>query len=654
MRKCLLAVLLITILVSFTSLSFAQNKITTDPNTVVTPTEAKDSEKPDLRLAQEITYDSGYKRLHTVIDDICQLSGVNIQSGRNKDDWRVRDIPVVVYVKDMPLGKLLKVIAEATHTRFVSEKIKKDNPTKKYRIFRTLSDDAAIDDYLNSQKKARIAQVKWEWDAIVAYGKSNALPGVPLSAWFAAKLADSFGPGAWDRLLKGETLRLTVKDSAAEQLIKDLYQETRNEEIAKGRTDARTPTTEDIEYAVFKTKFRDDFSAGLDMNFGPVRMEQRGFAFQRNLVDVYLLKKNGLKLPPNPEMPKPPDRAEEMRYTGTVRLMMYDKEWNRPLLTAKFDLEKPKDIKDPTFADLIRAIAQASGCNIVTEDFSTHRGAKTSWDTPILPEDIFKKGTSISDTLKYKKIRNNGNLGIVWFFNESDKLMIGLKSGWLEAHRNLVPESFVNRLRENYKTTGIELDDAIHAIYLPGLSFSDWILAYEDLRFLEKACYGKNAMWLLYDALAPADKLQTQSIDGLSLAKFDKGWVTSFFIDQNKRQYLQPESPTFPEESSTEVIESWNRAMQKYMDFNERAAFDPAIISTMVIHLKKLPAKYRYTPNRGNESIPPQMKLSSYNLVIDYKMDGEKKEIEIGGPCLAFPVMSPEREAEIIKAAKEK
>jgi ABC-type molybdate transport system permease subunit len=66
----------------------------------------------DPRLSQKITYDSGYKRLHAVIEDIARTSKVSIACGQSTKDWRVRDIPVVVCVKDMPLGKLLQGLEE--------------------------------------------------------------------------------------------------------------------------------------------------------------------------------------------------------------------------------------------------------------------------------------------------------------------------------------------------------------------------------------------------------------------------------------------------------------------------------------------------------------------------------------------------------------
>ena len=50
----------------------------------------------DPRLAQKIDYQGGYKRLSVVVEDLAKFTGVTIRCGGNKNDWQVRDIPMVV------------------------------------------------------------------------------------------------------------------------------------------------------------------------------------------------------------------------------------------------------------------------------------------------------------------------------------------------------------------------------------------------------------------------------------------------------------------------------------------------------------------------------------------------------------------------------
>jgi len=649
MRRVFPAVLTAIVLVTIPALGLAQGKVTKDPN--ATARAAAKAPKPDPRLDQKITYDSGAKRLHDVVDDLARMSGVNILSGKSKDDWRVKDIPLVVCVKDMPLGKLLTAIADATHTHLGSEVIGKNDPKKSYRIYRRYVDEAAIDDYMTKRHEAFLAQAKWQWDAAVAYGKAQELPGVGRRVWLVARLMASFGSGAWDRLANGETLRITIRDTATESMFRDLYQQIWDEESKSDGANARTPTSEDMNVAVFKVKLTDSGfgSAHIEPYFGPVRLGERHFTHDSTPVNPDILKQKGFPVPPYPESPKTPSREDDMGNPDMVFLLNYADRWNRPLLTAKLDLEKPKDIKEPGFADLIRELAKAGGCNIVTEDFYSHRGATYNWDAPVLPADVFRKDTSLAETLK---LRGNG-VPNVWFFNESQKLLIGWCSWWREPHWNLVPEEFVDRLREKYKTTGIELDDAVHAWCLPSSSFSDWIIAYKELRCFEKAWFEKDPMWRLYDALEPSDKLLARSKDGLNLGKFEASWVMSFAADQKKRQYLQPETPSVAEDMTTNEWDKERKLVDELATYRDKALADPKAIASMVIHANESSPKYRLKPEGPDYNIPAALKLKSYEMVINYKMDGEDHSVNVGGPNITFPILSPEREAEIIKAAKD-
>jgi hypothetical protein len=173
------AVLIALILaLAMPSSAFAVGKVTVDPNAPGVQRPVTSNDDIDKRLAKKITYDSGYKRLHVVANDLAKLSGVSIACGQNPKDWRVRDIPVVVCVKDMPLGKLLRATADATHTRIALEKVGND-PIKHYRIYRRRKEEQAIENLISARHEAKLAQVQWQWDALVAYGKSGKeIPGV--------------------------------------------------------------------------------------------------------------------------------------------------------------------------------------------------------------------------------------------------------------------------------------------------------------------------------------------------------------------------------------------------------------------------------------------------------------------------------------------
>ena len=97
-------------------------KITVDQNTPEARSATEErSSKVDVRLAQKVTYEGGYKRLHNVAEDLSAITGVKIRAGRSSKDWRVRDIPLVVCVRDLPLGKLLHALADCAHVKLAAE-----------------------------------------------------------------------------------------------------------------------------------------------------------------------------------------------------------------------------------------------------------------------------------------------------------------------------------------------------------------------------------------------------------------------------------------------------------------------------------------------------------------------------------------------------
>jgi hypothetical protein len=81
----------------------------------------------------------------------------------------------------------------------------------------------------------------------------------------------------------------------------------------------------------------------------------------------------------------------------------------------------------------------------------------------------------------------------------------------------------------------------------------------------------------------------------------------------------------------------------------EQATNDPRIISTMVMRILKSPATYRWVPDKGMVKVSAKLGYSHYDMEISYKVDGEDRKMTVGGPSMAFPVISLEREAELLR-----
>lgn len=638
-----LSLILVT---AFAAGGWAQ-KVTVDPNApgVQRPVESKDD--IDKRLAQKITYDSGYKRLHDVADDIAKLSGVSIACGKNSQDWRVRDIPLVVCVKDLPLGKLLRAVADATHTRVALERVGSDS-AKHYRIYRRQREEQAIANLISARHAIKLAQVEWQWDAMTAYGKSGKeIPGVAKSLLPLGRLIAAFGPDAKAKMLDGEMFCARGSDPASAAAIGELQ-----------------PAAKDTQAAAIAFKMSDEGEMGqtaLCWTLRPSPNDTSGsglIGFHFGIASA--LDGKGLNLPPYPKDPEVADLKDGID-NPEMAFMTKDKpeEWDYPLLLAKIDVVKPKELKDATFADAMRALAKASGCNIVAEDFVSHM-AYSSQNV----ESAFAKDTTVADRLRGLRI-NGYYVQYNWFFGKDSKLLVGWASynsgdarfsgSWLDHHRALLPEKYLTDLKRKLDGPGVQFDDAASLANLGIASYFEWFSHSRDLGCMDMLRSTSNvAMWKLYDSLSAEDKALAKSDAGLRLAKLDPGVTTEFLRSSRMSQFPLPPGPN----------DAQPGGVRSYLD--QRATSDPNVVSTMVMKVTSTPAKRRARHVKPGswgegafveEDISAALKLSLYTLRLEYTLDGKKQTVEKWTTPDNFmttplPLYSLEREAEIIRAAQ--
>ncbi len=116
MNARIFVVLSISLTVLLSSGAQAVGKVTTDPNSQVVV--AARSDRLDPRLAQKVTYEAVHKPVKTVIADLARTTGVTINAGAGKQDWQVRDRRMNLFVKDIPLSKLMESIARVMKFRW--------------------------------------------------------------------------------------------------------------------------------------------------------------------------------------------------------------------------------------------------------------------------------------------------------------------------------------------------------------------------------------------------------------------------------------------------------------------------------------------------------------------------------------------------------
>ena len=631
-------------------------KITADPNAPSAQVAAKASaqEEIDPRLLQKITYTSGYKRLHSVVDDLGKATGVTIYSGQSPKNWQVRDIPMVVCVKDLPLGKLLRALADTAHLRLSWHNLTKDGKeTWSYRLSRSIKEEIEIDSLFDKQHESDLAVAEWAWDAMRTVGKSPERDDIDKTTRLMARLIASLGDDSKQRLLAYDTFTCSGKDLPNSAIVHDLYRIGQSEGNALDEGEVADPVTEaDMERASLGIKLIDKGAVGgahVEYAIAPMVWRNTGVGWTKTgswdgkLTDLAakLRDVKDLDIPPYPDEAKPPSEADDIN-NPDMTLLSGKNEWNRPALNEKFDLEKPKD-RTPVFSELTEALVKATRFNVVCEDFTSHREDNAQYQVPLQ----YHKGLTLREALQTGGMYNR------WFINDENRLLIGWAwRNWRGLHRNLLPEAYLLALHRKLNNGGVDIDDAASFASLSDGQFG-WISGSRSLRALGLGRPSEVALWKLYDSLKPEDKALAKSEAGLSLAKFDPARVRDAFMTQRMAQGTGL--------MVGEVDEEWERKRREEAQQKERALSDPDVISTMVMRLQKRPAGawgVRTKDSDGKAGVTvidaSVLKLSEYSLVIDYEQDGEKRKLTIPGPGLAFPVRSPEREAEILKAATDK
>lgn len=113
------------------------NVITVDPNTA----EARavvDVDSTDTRLAKKISYECKSKPTREIVDELSEMTGVYLISGKNRSDWQVRDAKMTIFVKDVSLAELMNSMARVMRFRWSRSG---EGPEWRYRM---LDDDEAV------------------------------------------------------------------------------------------------------------------------------------------------------------------------------------------------------------------------------------------------------------------------------------------------------------------------------------------------------------------------------------------------------------------------------------------------------------------------------------------------------------------------------
>lgn len=610
----------------------------------------KPAKETDERLAVKVTYEGGYKRLHGVVADLGAKSGVRLYCGNNARDWTARDIPIIVCAKDLPLGKLLRAIADASHTQFGVEKVTTADKDQlpSYRIYRTAKVAADIVNRIDARHAAHLAQAQWGWDTLVTYGQSGIDDqNVPSYVSLMSKMLASLDPGIRQKALSGNYLSLTSDDVSKPDLLRQLYLAGwKKQRLDKGAQ--KDPQPDDLQRAEIGINLQDGGDSGYTGLFSTCyyNIGEKGTAqwtgnfWLEKLDDVANKLKDvkGFVFPERPTVPELP-KPEEEYPSDRLKILKSPQDWDLPSLKTKISLEAPPGKEHPTFSDAVIAIAKASGFSVVCEDFESHQNSKYNYgngdpkfDTRV--DGFFVKDTTLGDALKkldcYKQ---------VWFINEDDKLIVGWADAWRLHHRNLVQESTLNNIRTKLNASGVDLDDVTPIVNLTYEQTGEWFRnSHEFYELVWFNSYSDDvSAWRLYESLAGDDKQLAKSEAGLPLGKFDSDWLFSFF-EQRRRK-----TPYYNETEAT------TKQIKADEELKDALFASPKTVSQLVLRVVKErgdTGSYVLVDKNGVETnldATVQGTLDRYHIEIEGQVNGAKAVLTVPGPSYALPLLSQEK-----------
>ena len=646
MHKYSRFLMMISLAVLIGSASYA-GKLTSDPNiSKVAPS----GPIADSAMAKLVSCDKGCNRLAAIVEEISTATGLKIGAGKNADDWESRDVPLTVYVKDVPVGKLLSWIAESAHMVLQSSKIGKDEDekSKSYRILR----DKKCQQELDNDAKAELEWGMWAWDVWTKLGNSSTLvpptePGISLfgPTWATMKLIAALGPETKEKIFAGDAVLLYAESSPYASLIENMYKEACKQkpyalsfstgELQPPTETIHEPTQAEIERAFIDIRLLD--GAGLSYISISMPAVDRGSMLQDSTVSVIASPEFLKKYAPETEFPAQPKRLDHQDpvydCSGSKRhFLVSDEDWKLPILQTVVNFDLPEDNKEITYADMLSMLSKESGFSIVCEDFQSPRpGESGKLDSIVSP-------STIGAVLKQMD-------ACWWSIDEGEHVIIGWAKNWRAHARNMVSEKLLANLRTKLTSTGLELDDITPLSNLTPKQCSEWFTHSGDLNMLGSVFLDRT-LWQIYDVLTPGDKAFAQSDAGVSLAGLDVEAMKEYL--RRTRRYNG---------AKMSINAAMNEAEKlKYIAgkrFECEAMANPEMLRDAVLMVKRSKASsVAAAPNLAETDINPLSEADryDYHISLHCQNDGEQFVISSLGPNVAFPVYSKERETELRKA----
>lgn len=602
------------------------------PNTVHATTETV----ADARLAQPVTIECVNMRLHTAIEQLSEKTGVTIRCGRGSGDWAVRDIPVVVYVKDVSLGKLLQAIADSTHLILLSSNI---DGVWKYRIWRDSGLEKRLAEYEEARKAAALGRAERDWDLWTQIDEvpdsefqfTRFFRKEDLAAYKAIGSAiKDLGPDAKQKVLGGDSMSFSFREaseSTHEKLysaFKGVFEKMTAQFRAQGHDAKAPPTDENLDRSSLVVNFGRpleppgciSITAFIDGQ-GVIMYDDASHSINRCFPKGRLD-----KLPPKPEMPKPLGTEDLQRKYKPV--IAWGKDIS-PIMELKVKFEAPKNKKNPTYADAIAGAAQASSYSIVATDFESYRMAFVMSLISELPR-LFGSEVTLGKVLTHF---NCDTSGLDWFLDEDSRLIVFRDKEWTERIKTMIPEKLMIDVAAKLNGPGIEMDDLAPLAPLTWEQCHEWLQSRDEWRPISRPAMiltEKHCAWQIYFALTPSDRARANTEQGASLAGYDRDWLSDLIRGNRDRLGNNMRG------NGQKLPDGWKEKQEAFTDDD--------VLPTLMLRVKR--------------SDPKEDPGKHYFLLEIEAQKADQKLLITEGNLGAFPIYSPEREAELKKNSPSK
>lgn len=660
----------------------AAGKVTVEPKASATANAAAVS-ADDIRLSKDVTYEARQKRLYQIAKDLSDATGVTILAGRNGADWQTRDLPLTIYAKQLPLGKLLNAVADCAHVRLL---VSKERETRVYRFIGSTNARNAMEAYEAAKSNALKEIAKWDWDQAA---KLKDVPesdfGIPAEDTAGQKrlaqargvsaLLSELGPSVRDRVIAGEeySVRRANTSGAAREALDRIMRggpqlggftilststiDQRGNAAIRAvgaEASAAVPIQDKSGVTLSLARYGRDPELGVNIDFpqtntvtGTGIVETTSQSEQCYLYeDVAKLAERAKGHEPA-ERPRVPDSPSISDSEKHLPLLSETGESDPAFLGAKVKLDTPKDLKSPTTADLLVALAKAGGASIVCEDFQTHLIFFGDARFPSSEKTVGDVLRSLNGSIRGADMR--ASYGFDWRVDAGSRLLLGSAREWPVRHANLVPESLLVGFETALGSSGVDFDDLAPVANLTEGQISDWLMRSKSLRPLSSQVHlaRNHKIRAFYYGLTARDSALAKSEAGLPMATFESGVLDSLAVELCGKAFSSADREWLTSAKFTVYqvpVKDMPRVISRVGSDSPRASVSAVSISaggTASVVLPSPPPTTSDAPATGKHT---------YYLTVLGKKDGVNSEHTSASEV--FPIYSPEREAELAKAGK--